>query len=197
MKALLLSGGLESAALAALELPEICLTINYGQPAAVGEIRSSRAICKELGLTHEAISVPAYSSYDANMSSETCAIFWPLRNQLLITLAGAHLSERGLSDLYIGVVKGDIFGDCSGDFIVATNAVLEIQGADFKVAAPALNWTTDELLRKANLPLELLSLTLSCHVGPFACGACAGCVKSRNALKRYRARSRLSLVASR
>jgi len=43
---LLLSGGIDSVAIAAWKRPEICLTIDYGQRSARAEIRSSMQVCK-------------------------------------------------------------------------------------------------------------------------------------------------------
>jgi 7-cyano-7-deazaguanine synthase len=196
LRALLLSGGIESTALALMEKPDICLTVNYGQPPAVGEIRSSRAICRELGLEHEAIALPVYVGQRSPLMEEGGSLFWPLRNQLLVTIAGIHFASRNLSEVMIGVVEADIYSDCTPSFVDALNCTLEAQEAGFVVSAPAIGMSTLTLLKKAKVPRSLLPLTLSCHVTDYACGSCAGCRKSKTVLKKYRPGPSLSLVAS-
>lgn len=55
---LLLSGGIDSIALAAWLRPAECLTINYGQRPAAAEFSASAAVCKDLQLPHKLIDVP-------------------------------------------------------------------------------------------------------------------------------------------
>ena len=196
MRVLLLSGGLESSALAYSEKPDLCITINYGQPPAAGEIRSARAICSELDLEHQAISVPAYSKFMETRPVEGSSLFWPLRNQLLVTLAGIQVASFGRSELILGLVADDIYGDCRAEFISGLNGVLDAQQAELSVVAPAIGLSTLQLLIKSGVPKELLSLTLSCHVADYACGRCAGCLKSKAVLRRYRRPPSLSLVVS-
>jgi 7-cyano-7-deazaguanine synthase len=196
LKALLFSGGIESTALAFAEKPDICITVNYGQPSAVGEIRSARSISGQLGLRHEAICVTPYAAAAPSLDQETKGIFWPLRNQLLITLAGVHLVNRGLSEVIIGLVRDDVYADCKTPFVEDMNRTLESQDAGFSVGAPAITMTTLELLRRSRVPYELLSLTLSCQVSDYACGMCAGCLKSKLVLQKYKRHSKLTLVAS-
>lgn len=54
--ALLLSGGLDSTALAYSEEPDYAITVDYGQNAARGEIDASKQICKELAIDHYVIN---------------------------------------------------------------------------------------------------------------------------------------------
>ena len=55
MKGLLLSGGMDSIALAWWLRPEQAITVDYGQLAAIAETRTSRQVCEELGIGHTVI----------------------------------------------------------------------------------------------------------------------------------------------
>ena len=55
---LLLSGGIDSIAIAAWCRPASCLTIDYGQRPAPAEIDSAAEVCRRLGLVHDVIRVP-------------------------------------------------------------------------------------------------------------------------------------------
>lgn len=100
-KLLLLSGGIDSLALAAWTKPAICLTIDYGQRAARAEIQASNEICKALGLRHDTISAPIPSLGMGDMSDQAVSRhskypeFWPFRNQYLVT----NLSESIVIDM--------------------------------------------------------------------------------------------------
>ena len=55
--ALLLSGGIDSAAVAAWKHPDIALFIDYGQRSAFAERRAARAVAAELGIRHHELTV--------------------------------------------------------------------------------------------------------------------------------------------
>lgn len=48
--ALLLSGGMDSLAIAWWKRPDIAITLDYGQEAADAEKRASAAVCAQLGI---------------------------------------------------------------------------------------------------------------------------------------------------
>jgi 7-cyano-7-deazaguanine synthase len=195
LRALLLSGGVESTALAFGEQPDLCLTIDYGQPSAMGELRASRAIASYLKLKHVAVKVDLYASL--KQPEHELRSWWPYRNQALITLAGIHLAAYELEEVLVGFVKDDIYKDCTAAFVDAVNGVLALQEKPFVVTAPGASLSTVSLLSNYQVPLELLNMTLSCHTGRFACGQCPGCLKNKAVMRQYRRRSKLELVASR
>lgn len=183
MKALLLSGGIESTAIAYWLRPDIAITIDYGQLAAAGEIRASAAIANELGVEHIVVTSDSYLS--APPARASGSLWWPYRNQLLITLAAINLHDRPISELWIGLVNGDIYKDCKPEFMRAMTDLMLIQEQRVLVIAPAIALTTLELLTASNVPQDLLGASLSCHFGELPCGICAGCSKSRTVLREY------------
>lgn len=189
MKALLFSGGLDSSALAWRFRPDICLTVDYGQRAAQGEIVAASALAKAMNLPHELLRVDHSSlgsgvmSQQAPVESAQAPEFWPYRNQMLITIAAMALLSRGLKEIMIGAVGTDVHADGSPEFISAIDALLKLQEGGVRVAAPAVGLEPSDLLRSSGFPAELLGLTFSCHVHRYACGECGGCTKHRNVVE--------------
>lgn len=184
MSALLLSGGMDSIALAAWKRPRIAFTIDYGQRAAKAEIEASRQVCADLEIEHEVITAPCgrLGSGDMALSpaldNAPASDWWPFRNQLLVTLAGMRCVAFEVKQLMIGSVASDqIHADGRQEFIDALNTLLGVQEGRLQVTAPALAMTTPELVRKSQIAPSILAWAHSCHTGVLACGACRGCVK--------------------
>jgi 7-cyano-7-deazaguanine synthase len=188
LKAILLSGGIESTAIAYWLRPDFAITVDYGQPSFAGEMQAAKTIASVLSIPHECVSVSPYPprTPTPRPPTESHSIWWPYRNQLLVTLAAIALAERGVSDIYVGLVKGDIFKDCTPAFVDTLNRLLAMQERPVKVVAPARRLSTLELLKKSEIPYEMLGATTSCHVGVLPCGRCAGCTKAAKAKWEYK-----------
>lgn len=190
MKALLLSGGLDSSALAFWLKPDICVTINYGQRAAEGEIAASSALCRHLGLRHQVISVDLSELGSGAMVAKdaapgaTAVEFWPYRNQMIVTLAAMALMPSGVREIMIGAVSTDRHADGKSPFLKALDLTLSLQEGGLRVVAPARRMSTPKLLKTSGFPLELIGFTFSCHVHEYACGQCGGCLKHRECIDR-------------
>jgi 7-cyano-7-deazaguanine synthase len=184
MNAILLSGGMDSLCIAAWKKPSIAYTIDYGQTPANGEIRAAIGISKYLNIPHVLLKVDCAEIGSGDLAGTlplACAPatdWWPFRNQLLITIAAARALKDGVSELLFGSVKGDqTHVDGSAEFFNLIEKLLMIQEGNLRVTAPALPFTTAELIRKVDVPFELLAWSHSCHSSEFACGQCRGCVK--------------------
>lgn len=190
MRALLLSGGLDSSALAYWLKPDVCLTINYGQRAARGEIAASSALCKQLDLRYEVINVDLSALGSGAMAGKEAAAgsaaveFWPYRNQMLVTLAAMSLMPRGVTEIMIGTVSTDRHADGRAAFLRYIDRTLALQEGGLRLAAPARRMSTVKLLETSAFPFELIGLTFSCHVHEYACGQCGGCTKHRECVER-------------
>jgi len=111
---LLLSGGLDSAALAALRRPHTCLTVDYGQVSARGEFAASAAICAEIQLEHRTITVHAHelgsgllAGEDRPADQSPSPEWWPFRNQMLVTFGAAWAVMHEHDVVTIGSVATD------------------------------------------------------------------------------------------
>lgn len=183
-RALLLSGGIDSIALAYWLRPELVFTINYGQLPYLGEVRAATEVARQLGLQHELLQVDcrAVGSGDllgnAPDSHAPASEWWPYRNQLLLTLCAAKAISLGANELLIGTVASDGFHkDGTPHFVHLMNELLSYQEGGLQVSAPAIELTSIELVRTAGIPPELLFWAHSCHKAEYACGKCRGCTK--------------------
>ena len=179
---LLLSGGMDSVAIAWWKRPQWAVTVDYGQAAAKAEILAATQVCKVLGIAHEVIAVDcsALGSGDmAHAMPDTHAAtsdWWPYRNQLLVTLASMRAIVRGVQILYIGTVKsdGESHRDGSQDFVRLIDGLLSYQEGELRVVAPAIHLTTTELVKTAAVPAGLLAWAHTCHKADISRGACRG-----------------------
>ncbi|SKB08183.1 7-cyano-7-deazaguanine synthase [Prosthecobacter debontii] len=183
---ILLSGGIDSVALAFWKRPKYAFTVNYGQTGFLGELRASQKICSELGINHEVVSVDCRALGAGDMAGLPAAKnapaveWWPFRNQLLVTLVAMKGYPLGLSELLVGSVLSDGFhSDGTEAFYTKLDSLLSFQEGGVRVSAPAIGHTSVELVRLSGIPLELLAWTHSCHVSEFACGQCRGCHKNQ------------------
>ena len=185
--ALLLSGGMDSVAIAWWKRPDLAITIDYGQRAAEGEIVAATQVAKELGIAHEVVRVdcsPLGSGDMAGIAADQAAPtseWWPYRNQLLITLVAMRAIARSVNTLFIGTVRsdGENHADGTPQFVQKMNDLMAYQEGNVHVAAPAIEYSTAELVRLAKVPPGLLAWSHSCHKANIACGNCRGCNKYR------------------
>jgi 7-cyano-7-deazaguanine synthase len=181
---LLLSGGIDSTAVAAWRRPALSLTINYGQRSADGEILAAAQICRDLSLNHEVLiaPVPTLGSGDLVGASTSAhsphSDFWPFRNQYLITLACMMAVKRECQMVLIGTVRTDVrHRDGSREFLAGINQLLMVQEGKIRLYAPAASLTSEELVRRSRIEPATLAWSHSCHVSNLACGNCRGCLK--------------------
>jgi 7-cyano-7-deazaguanine synthase len=186
---LLLSGGLESSALAAWLRPPLVLTIDYGQLSARGEMWAASRVCRELGLEHHTLHADCAAVGSGLLagreSDEQAPVpeWWPFRNQLLVTLAGAWAISRGGSEIVVGSVVGDGgHADGTAEFYEQFDRVMALQEGGLRVRVPAIKMSSAELIAESGVTNAVLGWTHSCHVGDVACGSCPGCAKRRDVL---------------
>lgn len=185
-RAILLSGGLDSMALAYWKRPDLALTIDYGQVAAEAEINASRAFCECLELPHEILRIDCGILGSGEMVRSTehsLAPFpdwWPYRNQMLVTFGAMRLVHLGVNEILIGTVKDDAsFADGRKAFLRAMDRALACQEGKVRLSAPAKALMPLDLIRKSGIPLGLLALAHSCNSGVTSCGTCRSCKKNQ------------------
>ena len=187
---LLLSGGMDSTALAWATKPTLAITIDYGQIAAAGEMRAATAICDVIGIRHLRQTVNCAELGSGDMAglppAEIAPVseWWPFRNQLLITIAAAVAIREGLSQILVGSVANDSeHTDGTFQFFEAMGRLLKLQEGGLLVEVPAINKSTVELCRESGVPFEVLAWSHSCHISEYACGLCRGCTKHRESMR--------------
>lgn len=182
--ALLLSGGMDSLAIAWWKRPDVAITIDYGQKAAEAEIRASTAVCSALGITHHVLQIDCSALGSGDMvlaepnSSAPASDWWPYRNQMLITFAAMKCISLGVKKLFIGTVLSDgSHIDGTAEFVRQIDQLLQLQEGGLQVEAPAISLSTVDLIRRAQLPTGMLAWAHSCHKANTPCWNCRGCNK--------------------
>ena len=186
-RAILLSGGMDSYALAYLIKPEMAITIDYGQIPAKAEIQSSRILCDELSIKHHILTNDLSNLGSGDLFKKPpsdiapASDWWPFRNQMLITLAGMYAIKYGIKELLIGCVNSDANHiDGTKDFINLIDKLINKQEGNLSVSAPAIEKSTEDLIRSSNIPFSTLAWSHSCHISNLSCGTCRGCIKHKN-----------------
>lgn len=181
---LLLSGGMDSAALAAWVNPYRALVIDYGQLCAPAELRAARAICQALRVPLDEIRVDASAVGSGDLSGRAALNvspapeWWPFRNQLLVTIGAAHGLAVGAKRVLVGTVRSDEFhADGTPAFFSLLSELLANQEGEMTVSAPAIHLSTAELISQARISHETMAWAHSCHRSSVPCGVCRGCTK--------------------
>ena len=178
---LLLSGGLDSTALAWWQRPQVALHIDYGQRAAAGERRAASAVARAAGFELETIDadLSAMAAVQVAADDRPAPTRWPYRNQLILTIAAAWAATRAIRTVQIGTVANDGGQNTDGSeaFMTAVDSLCAMQEFGIRIEAPVAHLTTVELIRASAVPDDLLGWTHSCFVSAHACGTCPGCEK--------------------
>ena len=187
---LLLSGGLDSTAIASIREPNVALFVDYGQRPSRGELRASRAVASYLGIPFRSISVDL-SQLGGGLLLDELPLpnapspeWWPFRNQFLATIGAAIAVQNGLERVVIGSVKGDgdRHVDGTSEFYEQLDRLISVQEGGIRVTAPYLETTTAELVERSGRGMELFGWTISCHRADMPCFSCPGCNKRGSVL---------------
>jgi len=200
---LLLSGGLDSATVAALAIDQGWtlhgLSFDYGQKqaaeldyarhlAAHFQLASHTVFDVDLGqfgqsaLTDSSIPVPKGRSLEA-IGQGIPSTYVPARNTVFLSLALALAESRGLRDLFLGINALDYSGypDCRPAFVDAFTALANSatraveEGQPYRVHAPLLEMTKVQIIAKG-LELGLdYGLTRSCYEMVSDAHSCGTC----------------------
>lgn len=183
-KAILLSGGLDSIALAYWLKPNIAITIDYGQLPAKAEVNSATQISKQLGIRHIVINIDCRKLGSGDLAGKNSINiaptndWWPYRNQLLITLASMHVVNLGVDEIMVGSVASDqSHVDGQWEFYKKMNEVVFLQEGHIRISCPAIQLKSHELIQISKIPKSLLLYAHSCHKSNIPCGECNGCKK--------------------
>ncbi|MCL2709343.1 MAG: 7-cyano-7-deazaguanine synthase QueC [Planctomycetaceae bacterium] len=187
----LLSGGLDSATVAAIAKSEgyelFALTIDYGQRHRI-EIEAAKRVAGHLGATKHVILPIDFRLFgsDCSLIGDTEVpkgvpvdqigqsipnTYVPARNTVFLALALALAESVGAEKIYIGISNVDFSGypDCRPEFLSAFKTLANLatkagmEGSAFSIEAPLISLTKKEtILRGLELGVDY-SLTFSCY----------------------------------
>lgn len=202
---ILLSGGLDSATVAAVAREEgyllHAMTFSYGQRHDT-EIKSAKQLVQKMGIEkHLLIDIPVEIFRSALTSSEDSAVpknrdinqseipdtYVPARNILFLTYALAYCESIGASDIFIGANAVDYSGypDCRPEFfesfmeMARVGTKMGVQGNKIEIHTPLLKMTKGEIIGLGTSLGVDYSATHSCYdpgEDGEACGKCDSCI---------------------
>ena len=184
-RVLLLSGGIDSTAIAHWLKPERLLFIDYGQRCAAAERRAAERVANQVERPAAYLSIDCSQVGEDLLSEGVVAqkprgeVWWPYRNQLLATFASGWALGNGCTEVIIGTVAGDgdVHRDGSTWFVSAIDALISAQEGGVRISAPAIDLSTETLLEVSGITRGVLAGSYSCHRSSYPCGQCGGCAK--------------------
>lgn len=171
----LLSGGIDSAACAALVLKHNaaakCLFVDYGQPAADREYTAALGIS-----THYRLRLDRLEVKGAGVPSDG-----EIRGRNLLLLAVGLLSSRTPCSLAMGLHSGTPYYDCTQQFVRQCNVILSgYDDGRSTLVTPFIDWTKSDIVAYCQGHDVPLQLTYSCERGEAdGCGCCRSCLDRR------------------
>ncbi|ADZ08644.1 exsB protein [Methanobacterium lacus] len=206
-----LSGGLDSTVASAKFREDYqihALTFNYGQKSAEMEIKSAKAVCKELGAEHTVIELPWLAELgnsaltseesipepedseldDIESALKTAKSVWvPGRNVVFTAIANSFAEAENASIIIVGwdLEEAVTFPDNSKEFLEAFNTVLEVGSFDvIKIEAPLIGMNKNEIVEYGDSIGAPMELSYSCYKGlNYHCGVCESCMRRKRAFK--------------
>jgi 7-cyano-7-deazaguanine synthase len=197
-RVLLLSGGMDSTAIAHWLEPEALLFVDYGQKPSAAEHRAADRVAIQVQRPLACLSVDCAPVGEDLLrgpdapTKPTGEVWWPYRNQLLATFASAWALGNGCSEVLIGTVAGDgsVHRDGTTWFVQSLDALISGQEGGVHISAPAIELTTEALIETSGITRDVLAGSYSCHRSSFPCGECGGCTKRDQILGSLRVRTR-------
>lgn len=183
----LLSGGLDSALMAALikenGMKQRPLFIDYGQKSANKELESCQNIIESLNLPKLRIArVPGYgklikTGLTNNKKDVLEDAFTPCRNSLFLLLAISYAYQMKYDSVAIGLLSEDysIFPDQTKMFIDMSESYFgKSVGYNISILTPLMEMSKSDVVRLSKA--KKICGTYSCHTGDdIPCGECIAC----------------------
>ena len=216
---ILLSSGLDSVVSLKIALKKceiiLALTFDYGQKAAVDEIKAAKKISKKYNIKHEVIKLPFLSKITDNaltnesktlkfnkigQNSADC-VWVSNRNGLFLNIAAAYADSLNADYIIYGGNKeeAETFSDNSIDFIKAINRLFKYSTKiKSKILAPCANFKKYEIIQKGiDLGVDF-SLIKSCYNssknGKNHCGVCESCIRLKDAIIKSENKDLINLI---
>ena len=205
----ILSGGLDSAvatSLLAKDYDVYAITFDYGQRSAVMEIKSSNAICGELGIEHTVMKLPWLAQLggsaltseeevpelsmdqldDKELCDETARKVWvPGRNVVFSSIALSFAEAECAEKIIVGwdLEEAATFPDNSKEFLNAFNQLLDVGSLyDIQIEAPLIDLNKQDIVKLGYNEGAPLELSYSCYMGGAKhCGLCESCMRRKRA----------------
>ena len=159
------------------------------------ELSSLAPLFAESALVSAAKEIPTADDVAGDPQPAT---YVPNRNMIFIALAAAYAETRGVSDLYYGAQRHDLYGywDTTPRFLEQFNQLFRLnRKTQIQIHAPFVQLSKADILRQG-VALEVdYSQTWSCYEGSrLACGRCPTCAERLSAFAEIGLRDPLPYV---
>src|SRR5690606_4672577 len=198
---ILLSGGLDSATVAAMARAEgyacYSMSFDYGQRHR-SELQAAERVARQLGMVEHKVSGLNLNGIGGSALTELSidvpeeagegipVTYVPARNTVFLSLAPGWADALCAQDNFIGVNAEDysVYQDCRPEFIEAFERMANlatragVEGTPFRIRAPLQNMSKAEIIRAGTQLGVDYGLTLSCYQADDAgraCGKCDSC----------------------
>lgn len=203
---LLLSGGLDSATVAAIAREMgyrlYALSIDYGQRHRF-ELASAENVASAAGVVeHKLISIDLSSLGGSALTDEIevpqgrsddeiaggiPVTYVPARNTIMLSVALGYAEVIGASEIFIGVNAVDYSGypDCRPEFVAAYEKLANlatkagVEGNRFRIHTPLIDMTKAQIIQRGTELGVDYGLTHTCYApneAGISCGQCDACV---------------------
>lgn len=146
------------------------------EPHTILDLSSVACLFSTSALTSQDVEIPDIVDV---MGDPQPPSYVPNRNMVFLSLAVAYAENHGVSDIYYGAQRHDVYGywDTTPDFLTRLNTVYALnRKTPVNLYAPFVHYSKRDILK---LGLELgvdYSSTWSCYRGrDLACGRCPTC----------------------
>ena len=139
-------------------------------------------------LIQEANAIPDTSSEEQRTPDVLKKTVVPFRNGIFLSIAIGYANSLGIKIIAYGAHKNDYatYPDCRPTFVHAMELAARhgLEDYDFRLLAPYVLMTKDEIVKEGQAWGVDFSLTWSCYRGGDKhCGNCPSCVERKNAFK--------------
>jgi 7-cyano-7-deazaguanine synthase len=186
---LLLSGGIESATLLALECrqrPVTPLVVDYGQRGAVRERDAARAQCEYHGLTPVELDLSAAGETFRDGLIKRPHVPLPHRNLVILALAVSYAARGGIDRVALALNRDDLsaYPSASPGFLEHFRTLVLHLQPGLEITTPLADRDKAEVIRLGvSLGVDFAH-TWSCLLGyETHCGACPQCLHRRAAFQ--------------
>lgn len=167
---ILLSGGIDSATIAALSKDQnaraSALFVDYGQASRQAERAASQAVADAYNLPWREVTAAGGEFAGGEIRG---------RNAFLVHLALLVIPTQRCV-LYLGIHGGTPYRDCGSEFVELMQSSLDFHtGGQVRLATPFLEARKPDIVALAESLGVPFDLTYSCEAGPVPCGSCASC----------------------
>ena len=142
----------------------------------VVDLAPIQAVFQKSALVDDNIAIPTFADVQGDPQPAT---YVPNRNMLFLAIAVAYAETLGVSEVFYGAQRHDIYGywDTTPDFLARLNEVYQLnRKTPVRIRAPFVEYSKADILR---IGFELnvdYAATWSCYHGTEkACGECPTC----------------------